>query len=85
MGKSLELPKRQETIVSGCSRRWDSEHRPNEQQRQAPAAAIITDPRDRHETVRLLLQPPRSLYASTGHYPHLPSQEPVQQATARVP
>ena len=35
--------------------------------------------------LRLLLQPPRSLCASTGHYPHLPSQEPVQRATVRVP
>ena len=35
--------------------------------------------------LRLLLQPPRSLWASTGHYPHLPSREPVQSATARVP
>ena len=34
-------------------------------------------PRDRHETLRLLLQPPRSLNASTGHYPYLPSREPV--------
>ena len=32
-----------------------------------------------------LLQPPRSLCASTGHSPHLPSWEPVQPATARVP
>ena len=32
----------------------------------------------------MLLQPPRSLCASTGHYPHLPSWEPVQLATARV-
>ena len=42
-------------------------------------------PRDGHETLRLLLQPPRSLCASTGHYPHLPSREPVQPATARLP
>ena len=33
-GKSLELPKRQETIVSGCSRRGDSEYRLNELQRR---------------------------------------------------
>ena len=33
----------------------------------------------------LLLQPPRTLCASTGHSPHLPSREPVQPATARVP
>ena len=30
------------------------------------------------------MQPPRSLGASTGHYPQLPSWEPVQPATARV-
>ena len=35
--------------------------------------------------LRLLLQPPRNLCVSTVHYPHLPSQEPVQPATARVP
>ena len=38
-----------------------------------------------HETLRLLLQPPRSLCASTGHFPHLPSREAVQPATARDP
>ena len=32
----------------------------------------------------LLLQPPRILHASTGHYPHLSSWETVQPATARV-
>ena len=85
MGKSLELPKRQETIVSGCTRKGDSEHRLNELQIWMRAAAISTDTRDSHETLRLLLQPPRSLCASTGHYPHLPAQEPVQAATARVP
>ena len=31
------------------------------------------DTRDGYETLRLLLQPPRSLCASTGHYPHFPS------------
>ena len=46
--------------------------------------SISMDPRDGHETLRLLLQPPRSLCASTHHYPHLPSWEPVQPATARV-
>ncbi|KAJ8797052.1 hypothetical protein J1605_001862 [Eschrichtius robustus] len=34
---------------------------------------------------RLLLLPPKSLCASTGHYPHLPSRKPVQLATASVP
>ena len=84
-GKSLDLPKSQETIVSGCVRRGDSEHCVNELQRQARAAAISADPRDGHETLRLLLQTPRSLCASTGHYPYFPSREPVQPATARVP
>ena len=88
-GKSLELPKRQETFsclfVSWCARRGDSEHRLNELQRWARAAAISADPRDGHETLRLLLRPPRSLWASTGHSPHRPSWEPVQPATARVP
>ena len=84
-GKSLELPKRQETIVSWCVRRGDSEHRLNELQRRARAAAISVDPRDGHEMLRLPLLPPRSLCASTGHSPHRPSWEPVQPATARVP
>ena len=84
-GKSLDLPKRQETIVLGCARREDSEHCLNELQRRARAVAISADTRDGHETLRLLLQPPRSLCESTGHYPHLPSRESVQPATARVP
>ena len=41
--------------------------------------AISKDTRDVHE------QPPRSLCASTGHYAHLPSRDPMQPATARVP
>ena len=53
--------------------------------RRAQAAAINADTRDRHEMLRLLLLPPRRLYASIGHYPHLPSWEPVQHATARAP
>ena len=84
-GKSLELPKRQEIIVSGCARRGDSEHPLNELQRQAQAMAISADPRDGQETLRLLPPPPRSLCASTGHSPHHPSWEPVQPTTARVP
>ena len=48
-------------------------------------AAISTDPRDEHEMLRVLLQPPRNLCAITGHYPHLSSREPVQPTTARVP
>ena len=87
-GKGLELLNRQETFsslfVSWCARRGDSERHLNELQRRARAAAISADPRDGHETLRLLLPPPRSLCASTGHYPQLPSQEPVKPATARV-
>ena len=49
------------------------------------STAISADPRDGHETLRLLLPPPRSLCVSTGHSPHRPSQEPVQPTTARVP
>ena len=88
-GKGLELPKRQETFsylsVSWCARRGDSERRLKELQRRARATAISADPRDGHETLRLLLPPPKSLCASTGHSPHPPSREPVQPATARVP
>ena len=80
-GKGLELPNRQETFsclfVSWCVRRGDSERRLKELQRRERAEVISTDPRDRHETLRLVLQPPRSLCASTGHYPHRPSQEPA--------
>ena len=88
-GKGLQLPKRQETFsylfVSWCARRGDSERRLNELQRRAQAAATSADPRDGHETLRLLLPPQRSLCASTGHSPHRPSWEPVQPATARLP
>ena len=76
-GKSLQLPKRQETFsclfVSWSARRGDSERRLNEPQRRARAAAISTDPRDGHETLKLLPPPPKSLCASTGHSPHRPS------------
>ena len=41
-------------------------------QRRARAAVISADPRDGHGMLRLLLPPPRSLCASTGHYPHRP-------------
>ena len=88
-GKSLQLPERQETFfclfVSRRTRRGESEHRLNELQRRARTAVISADPRDRHETLRLLQPPPKSLCASTGHSPHCPSWEPVQPATARVP
>ena len=50
-GKGLELPKRQETTVSGSARRGDSEHHLNELQRRVRAAAISTDPRDGHEVL----------------------------------
>ena len=42
--KSLELPKRQETIVSRCARRGDSDHRLNELQRRARAAVSAPTP-----------------------------------------
>ena len=53
-------------------------------QRRVRAAVISVDHRDGQETLRLLLPPPRSLCASTGHSPHHPSREPVQPATARL-
>ena len=65
-------------------KRGDSEDCLNKLHRWARSAAISADTRDGHEMLRLLLQPPRSLCASTGHYPHLPSWEPVQPATVRV-
>ena len=71
-------PKR--TPETGVSRSY--QHGP---QRRARAAVISADHRDGHEMLRLLLPPPRSLCASTGHSPHRPSQEPVQLATASVP
>ena len=66
-------------------RRGDTEHHLNELQRWARATATSVDTRDGHKMLRLLLQPPRSLCASTGHYPNLPSWESVQPTTARVP
>ena len=52
-GKSLQLPKKQETFsclsVSWRARRGDSEHRLNEFQRRARAAAISADPRGGRE------------------------------------
>ena len=47
-GKSLDLPKTQETIVSGHARREDSEHHLKELQRWAQATTISVDPRDGH-------------------------------------
>ena len=49
-----------------------AEHRLNNLQRWVQAAAISLDPRDGRETLTLLLQPPRILCASTGHYPYPP-------------
>ena len=69
-GKSLDLPQRQETIVSGCVRRGDSGNRLNELQRRARATAISSDPRDGHEPLTLLLLPQKILCASAGDYPH---------------
>ena len=84
-GKKCGTAKEARDHCFGVCRRGDSEHRLNKLQRQARATAISLDARDGHEMLRLLLQPPRSLCASTGHYPQLPSWEPVQPATARVP
>ena len=53
LGRTLDLPKKQETIVLGCVRRGDSEHCLNELQRWVRAAAISVDTRDGHETLRL--------------------------------
>ena len=50
-GKSLDLPKSQETIVSGCARRGDSENCLNELQRWARASAVSSDTRDGLETL----------------------------------
>ena len=76
--KTSDFPK-------GCARRGDLEHRLNKLQRRVWAVVMSADPRDGHETLRLLLPPPRSLCASTGHSPHLLSREPVQPTTVRVP
>ena len=65
LGKSLELPKKQETLVSGCARRGDSEHRLNELQRRARAMAISADPRGGHEP-RLTARTPET-GASRGY------------------
>ena len=77
-GKSLDLPKRQETIVVGYVRRGDScsvypqkvEHHLSELQRWVQTAAISSHPRDGHEPLMLQPLPPRILCASAGHYPH---------------
>ena len=79
-GKSVDLPKRQETIVSGCVMRGDScskcpqkaEHRLSKLQRRAQSAAVSSDPRDGHEILTLPTLPPRILCASAGHYPYPP-------------
>ena len=46
-----------------------AEHHLSKLQKQARAAAIISDPRGGHGPLTL---PPRILCASTGHYPHPP-------------
>ena len=51
----------------GMRKKRDSEHCLNELQRWTQGAAISVDTRDGHEMLRLLLQPPRSLCAGTGH------------------
>ena len=43
------------------------------------------EPQRRACDTKAAAAPPRSLCASTGHYPHPPSQEPVQPTTASVP
>ena len=48
------------------------EHRLNELQKWARGTTISEDTRDGHEMLKLLLQPPRSLCARTGHYPTSP-------------
>ena len=84
-GKKSAAAKEARDHCFRCARRGDSGHHLNELQRWARAMAISADTRAGHETLRLLPLPPGSLCASTGHYPHLPSWEPVQPATARVP
>ena len=84
-GKNSGPTKRQETIVSGCVRRGDSftvcpqkaEHHLNKLQRLERAMAISLDTRDRHEMLRLLLQPSRILCSSTGHNSHAPPPPPA--------
>ena len=83
--KNPELPKRQETIVLWCARRGDSEHHLNELQRWVQAAAISADHRDKHEMLRRLLQSPRSLCASTGHYTHAPPPHPWSLCSLPLP
>ena len=77
-GKKSGPAEEKETIFWGGVRRGDSfpvcsqkaEHCLNELQRWVQAMAISLDHRDRHEMLTLLLQTPRMLCASTGHYPH---------------
>ena len=77
-GKSMQLPKRQETFsclfVSRRARRGDSERRLNKLHRRARATAISAGPRDGREMLGLLLPPPKSLCVSTGYSPHRPSR-----------
>ena len=79
-GKCLELPERQETIVSGCVRRgasWSmcpqtAEHHLSKLQRWAWATAIISYPRGKHGLLPLPPLLPRVLCTNAGHYPHPP-------------
>ena len=73
-----------------CEERGFLPHVPTEGRappKQAPEMGVSrsfsSDPRDRHETLMLLLLPPGILCARTGHYLH-PIWEPVQHTTARV-
>ena len=76
--KNLDLLERQETFVSGYTRRGHSfpvcpqkaEQCLSKLQREACVAALSLDPRDRSETLKLLPLTPRILCASTSHYPH---------------
>ena len=80
----MDLLKRKETIVLGCTRRGDSfpvcshkaEYCLSELQRWARAVTISLDPKDRHEMLTLLLLPTRILCASTDHYLHPPTHTP---------
>ena len=89
MQKSLDLPEREETFVSGYVRRGNSfpvcpqraEHCLRKLQRWVRAVAISLDARDRHEPLKLWTLPQRSLCESTGHSPHS-LREPVQPTTA---
>ena len=89
LGKSGAAEEARDFFLPLCFLVREEERGLRAQLKRAPETGVSRGyqhgPRDGHETLRLLLQPPRSLCASTGHYPHLPSREPVQPATARLP